>query len=240
MFDTQFRLSPELLGNGTTSDDSSSNGPWPQMSLDRLLEHHDLTPAQPISINDSTNNEFWSSSAQFKEFFNNYHRHMQQQNQPIDISSLLSSSPSPPPPLHQQHQSQQQHYQLPLVDNHIFEPQPDQQQLFFGQYSSDNNPISFRRDSMHYQQQPQPYTNRSRQPANIHRQQQQQQQQYNRTAPPVLQIPNDDHYQQQQQQQAIGPPRFKQNQHPAYVACLNHGINYNGISGPPILLPPSF
>ncbi|CAF4952924.1 unnamed protein product [Rotaria sp. Silwood1] len=93
---------------------------------------------------------------------------------------------------------------------------------------------------MHYQQQPQPYTNRSRQPANIHRQQQQQQQQYNRTAPPVLQIPNDDHYQQQQQQQAIGPPRFKQNQHPAYVACLNHGINYNGISGPPILLPPSF
>ncbi|CAF4791837.1 unnamed protein product, partial [Rotaria magnacalcarata] len=50
MFDTQFRLSPDLLDNSTTSNDSSSNGPWPQISFDRLLEHHDITPAQPISI----------------------------------------------------------------------------------------------------------------------------------------------------------------------------------------------
>ncbi|CAF1001214.1 unnamed protein product [Rotaria sordida] len=247
MFDTQFRLSPELLGNGTTSDDSSSNGPWPQISLDRLLEQHDITPAQPLSISDTTNNDFWSSSAQFKEFFNNYNRQSQQQNKQIDISSLLSSSPSPPPPRQQhhpqQHQSQQQHFQLPLIDNHIFESQPDPQPLFFGQYSSDNNPISIRRDPYHYQQQSQPYTNRSRQTSHLQRQHHHQQQ-YNRTAPPVLQIPSEDHYQYQhqpqQQQQAIGPPRYKHSQPPAYVACLNHGINYNGVSGPPILLPPSF
>ncbi len=219
MFDPQFHLSPDLMNNDTTSDDSLSNGLWPQMSLDRLLEHHDLTPANPISINDTTNNDFWSSSAQFKEFFNNYHQQYQQQNQPIDISSLLSSSP-------QQQQQQQQQFSLQSVDNHIFEPQQDSQPLFFNQYVSDNNQMSLRRDSIQH---------RSRQPTNSQRQQQQQQYQ----APPLLQIPSEDHY-HQQQQQTIAPPRFKQQQHPAYVACLNHGINYNGVSGPPILLPPSF
>jgi hypothetical protein len=216
MFDPQFRLSPDLVNNGTTSDDSSANGPWPQMSLDRLLEHHDLTPAKPISINNTTNNDFWSSSAQFKDFLNNYH---QQQNQPIDISSLISSSPP----------QQQQHFGLSHVDNHIFEPQ-DSQPLFFNQYLSDHNSMSSRQDSI--PRQSQPYTNRSRQ-----QQQQQQQQQYYHQNPPVLQIPSEDYY-----QQTMGPTRFKQQpqQPPAYVACLNHGINYNGVSGPPILLPPSF
>jgi hypothetical protein len=219
MFDSQFRLSPNLLNNGTTSDDSSSNGQWPQMSLDRLLEHHDLTPAKSISINDPINNDFWSSSAPFKEFFNNYH----QQNQPIDISSLLSSSPP-----QQQQQQQSQHFALPLVDNHIFEPQQDSQPIFFNQYLTDPNQMSLRRDSIphHHYQQSQPYTNPSRQ------------QQYHHQTPPLLQIPNEDYY--QQPQQTIAPPRFKQHQIPAYVACLNHGINYNGVSGPPILLPPSF
>jgi hypothetical protein len=223
MFDPQFRLSPDLLNNGTTSDDSSSNGPWPQMSLDRLLEHHDIKPAEPISMNNTTNNDYLSSSAQFKEFFNNYHQQYQQQNQPVDISSLISSS-SP----------QQQQFSLPLVDNYMFEPQPDhaQQPLFVGQYSSDHNQISIRQDPFHhYQQRPQPYTNRGQQAINIPRQQHLQ-------SPPLLQIPNEDHY--QQQHQANNASRFKQNPPPAYVACLNHGINYNGVSGPPILLPPSF
>jgi hypothetical protein len=220
MFDPQFRLSPDLSNNGTASDESSSNGLWPQISLDRLLEHHDITPANSISINDPTNNDFWSSSTQFNEFLNNYHQQYQQQNQPIDISSLLSSSPP--------QQQQQQHFALPSVDNHIFEPSQDSQPLFFNPYLSDNNQMSLRRDSIHHQQ------HRSRQPTNIQRQQQQQYHQ----APPLLQIPNEDHY--HQQQQTNGPPRFKQNQYPAYVACLNHGINYNGVSGPPILLPPSF
>jgi hypothetical protein len=213
MFDPQFRLSPDLLNNGTKSDDSSNNGPWPQMSLDRLLEHHDLTPAKPISINDTTNNDFWSSSAQFKDFLNNYHQQYQQQNQPIDISSLLSSSPG--------QQQQQQHFSLPHVDNHIFEPQQDPQPLFFNTYLSDHNQMSTRRDSI--PRQSQPYTNRP-------------QQQYHQT-PPVLQIPHEDPY-----QQTMGPTRFKQQpqQPPAYVACLNHCINYTGVSGPPILLPPSF
>jgi len=220
MFDSQFRLSSDLLNNGTTSDETSSNGLWPQVTLDRLLEHHDLTPANPISINDTTNNDFWSSSAQFKEFFNNYHQQYQQQNQPIDISSLISSSPQ-----------QQQQFSVQSVDNHIFEPQQDSQPLFFNQYVSDNNQMSLRRDSIQNPQQ-----HRSRQPTNFQRQQQQQYQ-----APPLLQIPSEDHY--HQQQQTMAPPRFKQQQqqqHPAYVACLNHGINYNGVSGPPILLPPSF
>jgi hypothetical protein len=227
MFDPQFRLSPDAASNNTTSDDSSVNGPWQQMSLDRLLEHHDITPAKPISINDASNNDYWSSSAQFNEFFNNYQRqYQQQQTQPVDISSLLSSSPS------QQQQQQQQHFPLPVVDNHIFEPQPDAQPLYSGQYLSDNNQMSLRRDPYQHQQQQQrqTYPNRSRQTANIQRQQ-------NHRAPPILQIPNDDHYHHQQQ---VTGPRFKQQQTPAYIACLNHGINYNGISGPPILLPPSF
>jgi hypothetical protein len=126
----------------------------------------------------------------------------------------------------QQQQQQQQQFSLQSVDNHIFEPQQDSQPLFFNQYVSDNNQMSLRRDSIQH---------RSRQPTNSQRQQQQQQYQ----APPLLQIPSEDHY-HQQQQQTIAPPRFKQQQHPAYVACLNHGINYNGVSGPPILLPPSF
>lgn len=213
MFDSQFRLSPDLMNNGTNSIDSSSNGPWPQMSLDRLLEHHDLTPAKAISINDTTNNDFWSSSAQFNEFFNNYH---QQVNQPIDIASLLSSSP----PQSKQQQQSQPSFPLPLVDNHIFEPAQDPQPLFFNPYLSDHNPMSLRRDSIP----PPPPPNRLRQ-----------QQQHYYQAPPVLQIPTEDPY-----QQTIGHPRYKHQQPPAYVACLNHGINYNGISGPPILLPPSF
>jgi hypothetical protein len=88
--------------------------------------------------------------------------------------------------------------------------------------------MSSRRDSI--PQQTQAFTNRPRQ-------QQQQQQQHYHQNPPVLQIPSEDHY-----QQSMGPTRFKQQpqQPPAYVACLNHGINYNGVSGPPILLPPSF
>jgi hypothetical protein len=106
MFDPQFRLSPDQLDNSATSDDTSSDGLWPQMSLDRLLEHHDITPAQPISINDTTNSDFWPSSAQFKDFFNNYQRQYQQPNQPVDISSLLSSTP----PQQQQQQQQQQQY----------------------------------------------------------------------------------------------------------------------------------
>ena len=210
MFDPQFRLSPNQMNNGTNSVDSLSNGPWPQMSLDRLLEHHDLTPAKSISINDTTNNDFWSSSAQFNEFFNNYR---QQANQPIDIASLLSSSPP-----------QQQSFPLPLVDNHIFEPAQDPQPLFFNPYLSDHNSMSSRRDSIPPPPPPPPsYPNRSRQ------------QQHYYQAPPVLQIPSEDPY-----QQSMGHPRYKQQQPPAYVACLNHGINYNGISGPPILLPPSF
>jgi len=232
MFDPQFRLSPDLINNGTTSDESSSNGLWPQMSLDRLLEHHDIKPANPISITDTNNNDFWSSSAQFKEFFNNYHQQYQQQNQPIDISSLLSSSPAAQQQ-QQKQQKQQQQFSLSSVDNHIFEPQQDSQPLFFNQYVSDNNQMSLRRDPI--QQHPQ---HRPRQPANFQRQQHQQQQYQ---APPLLQIPNEEHYNhQQQQQQTMAPPRFKQPQLPAYVACLNHGINYNGVSGPPILLPPSF
>lgn len=223
MFDPQFRLSPDLMNNGTNSiDSSSSNGPWPQMSLDRLLEHHDLTPAKPISMNDTTNNDFWSSSAQFNDFFNNYH---QQGNQPLDVASLLSSSPP------QQQQQQQQSFPLPLVDNHIFEPPQDAQPLFFNQYLSDHNSMSSRRDSI--PPPPPPHTNRSRPQQ---QQQQQHPQQHFYQTPPVLQIPNEDPY-----QQTIGHPRYKQQQQPpAYVACLNHGINYNGISGPPILLPPSF
>ncbi|CAF0733488.1 unnamed protein product [Adineta steineri] len=247
MFDPQFRLSPDQLGNSTTSDDSLSNGLWPQMSFDHLLEHHDIPQTKSLSINDTPNNDFWSSSAQFNEFFNNYNRQYQQQNQPLDISSLLSSSPPQQQHQHQQQQQQQQqqHFTVPpFVDNHIFEPQQDSQPLFFGQYPPETNQMSMRRDSLRPTQQPppQPYVNRSRQTANLQRQHQQQQQHHHRT-PPLLQIPNEDHYQQQQQQQqphTIGPSRFKQNQVPAYVACLNHGINYNGVSGPPILLPPSF
>ncbi|CAF1025935.1 unnamed protein product [Adineta ricciae] len=262
MFDPQFRLSPDQLGNNGTSDDSLSNGLWSQMSFDHLLEHHDAPSTKSLSINDTTNNDFWSS-AQFNDFFNNYNQQYQQQNPPLDISSLLSSSP---PQQQQQQQQQQQHHhhqQLlhqqapppqqqqqnyalpPLVDNHIFEPQPDSQPLFFGAYHPENNPVSMRRDALRpHQQHQQPFINRSRQILQLQRQQQHQRN------PPLLQIPNEDHYQQPQQQQqqhhqpshhhTIGPSRFKQNQLPAYVACLNHGINYNGVSGPPILLPPSF
>jgi hypothetical protein len=219
MFDPQFRLSPDMLDNGTISDDSSSNGPWPQMSLDRLLEHHDIKPAEPLTINNSTNNDYLSSSAQFKEFFNNYHQQYQQQNQPIDISSLLSSSPT---------QQQQQQFSVPHVDNYIFEPQADSQPLFFGQYIPDHHQMSIRQDSLRHHQ-PQTYMNRPQQAINIPRQQ-------HHRSPPVLHIPNEDHY----QQQPTNSSRFKQNPPPAYVACLNHGINYNGVSGPPILLPPSF
>lgn len=245
MFDSQFRLSPDLLNNGTTTDESSSNNTWPQMSLDRLFEHHDITPAKPISINDTGNNDFWSSSAQFKEFFNNYHQQYQQQNQPIDISSFLSSSPqqqqlqpTPPKPLQQKQQHQQQ-FTLPLVDNHIFEPQQDAQPLYFNPYLTDNNSLSLRQDSFIQQ-------DRFRQPINYQQQQQQQQHHHNHhpfashsQAPPLLQIPNEEYY-HHQPTMTPAPPRFKQHQHPAYVACLNHGINYNGVSGPPILLPPSF
>ena len=193
------------------------------MSLDRLFEHHDITPAKPIAINDhSSNNDYWSSSAQFKEFFNNYHQQYQQQqqqrqqhNQPLDISSLLSSSP-PQQIDKAQHQEQQQQQQAPFhFDNHIFEPEQDPQPVYFNPYLMNNpHPMTYRQDT--YAQQPQYYSNRPRP----------------RYEPPVLQIPTDDHYQQ---------TRFKQTQPtPAYVACLNHGINYNGVSGPPILLPPSF
>ena len=235
MFDPQFRLSPDAMDNSSTQDEMSSNGFWQQMSLDRLLEHHDLTPAQPISLNDASTKDVWSnSSGQFNDLFNNYPRQYQQQNQPLDISSFISSSPPQQLPAFQQskQQQQQQHFPLPPVDNHIFEPQQDPQPGFFDPYAAENNRVSMRRDAAR-QQQPYAYSNRPRQGMNMSASQR---------APPVLQIPTDDPYRQQQkyyQQQSSGS-RYKQNPSPAYVACLNHGINYNGVSGPPILLPPSF
>ena len=228
MFDSRFGLSSDLLDDNLASDDSLLNGPWPQISLDRLLKQHDLKPSQPVSIDDTTNNDFWSSSPQYTEFVNNYPRQFQQPNQPIDISSLLSlapsSSPSPPPP------SQQQQFQLLSVDNHIFEPQSVQPPLFFSQYSPDTDEILSRHDSINYQQQSLPYENFLQKATNIQRQR------HHRT-PPILQVSNNNHH---QQQRASGPSRYKRNQPPAYVTCLNHDANHNDVSGPPILLPPSF
>lgn len=221
MFDPQFRLSPDAMDNSTIQEDILSNGPWQQMSLDRLLEHHDMAPARPISLKDASKKDVWAnSSGQFNDFVHNYPRQYQQPNQPLDISSFISSSPP------------KQQFPLPPVDNHIFEPQSDPQPVFCDPYSSDNNRVSMRRDAARPQQ---PYANpnRPRQALNMPAPQR---------APPVLQIPTEDPYRQQQkyQQQQTSGARYKQSPSPAYVACLNHGINYNGVSGPPILLPPSF
>lgn len=223
MFDPQFRLSPDVLPSSSSTDGLPlQQGPWQQMSLDRLLEHHDITPAKPISINDSSSNDIWSTSGQFNEYLANYQR----QQQPLDIASLLSSSPPQPTPIHRPLQKQQQTFQMQSVDNHIFEPPSDVQPLFYDPYGPDKHQISMRRES-YYQTPPSfnPYGNRSRQMQNVHQR-----------APPVLQIPAEENF----GQSSTLATRHRQNPMPAYVACLNHGINYNGVSGPPILLPPSF
>lgn len=225
MFDPTFGRTSENFTKSLSSNEISPIGPWQQVSLDRLLEHHDMKNGSSVSITEASMKDIWElGSPQFRDFQQTYPQKMS----PIDISSLLSSSPvhqnsmANPIPTTAPTVNQKSPYLLPAVDNHIFEPEQDPHPIIYDKPVQDFNPTVRRRGNL---TKPNnfPYSNQAS----------------TNFAPPMLQIATDDPYSQQHKQQNIGSRARIPQINTAYVACINHGMNYNGVSGPPILLPPA-
>ncbi|CAF0727807.1 unnamed protein product [Didymodactylos carnosus] len=267
MFDTQFPLASEIDPKSASNDNwpnsfdrfvrqheqQQQQSPFHlnnQQRMDDLSFNSHIQDVweQPRKMQ---NNDF----NMFNDFLDNYHYQQQQQQHhpppPVDIATFLSSSPSTSkdPFLSQQpnrsstpHHSSSAFLPVPTVPNRKNRTTPDNNYDFglpppspptSSYFKSTRSPptLGTGRRPLPSPLPRLPHRSPSGVLVSSHQKQR---------SPPVLQVPNDEAAYFQQYQYPFTPQKQKHNHSSLYVPCINHGSNYNGVLGPPILLPPSF